>query len=136
MTSKNGSRPSSNRLQIPLICQDILSVTYSKGLFSYPGNQEPALRKACVCFLSHCRWVYIINIYSCQHGLRLWLEYIVDFNDILFNASLRLKNKACLHTFFLGIYFIYISNDIPKVPDPLPYPLPLLGPGVPLYWGI
>jgi hypothetical protein len=30
-----------------------------------------------------------------------------------------------------GIYFIYISKAIPKVP----YPLPLLGPGIPLYWG-
>jgi hypothetical protein len=41
----------------------------------------------------------------------------------------------------LGIFFIYISNAIPKVPHTLPphtptHPLPLLGPGVPLYWGI
>jgi hypothetical protein len=34
--------------------------------------------------------------------------------------------------FLLGIYFIYISNDIPYTLSPLP----LLGPGVPLYWGI
>jgi hypothetical protein len=33
----------------------------------------------------------------------------------------------------LGIYFIYISNAIPKVPHTLTHPLPLLGPGVPLY---
>jgi hypothetical protein len=39
----------------------------------------------------------------------------------------------------LGIFFIYISNAIPKVPRVLPTlssprpPLPLLGPGVPLY---
>ena len=43
--------------------------------------------------------------------------------------------------FLLDIFFTYISNAIPKVPyAPLPcsttYPLPLLGPGVPLYWGI
>ena len=44
--------------------------------------------------------------------------------------------------FLLGIFFIYISNAIPKVPYTLPlpcsptHPLPLLGPGVPLYWGI
>jgi hypothetical protein len=38
--------------------------------------------------------------------------------------------------FKLGIYFIYISNAIPKVPHLFPtHPLPLLGPGVPLYWG-
>jgi hypothetical protein len=42
----------------------------------------------------------------------------------------------------LDIFFIYISNAIPKVPYTLPLPcspihlLPLLGPGVPLYWGI
>jgi hypothetical protein len=43
--------------------------------------------------------------------------------------------------FLLGIFLIYISNAIPKVPHTLPpnsptHPLPLLGPGVPLYWGI
>jgi hypothetical protein len=42
----------------------------------------------------------------------------------------------------LDIFFIYISNAIPKVPYTLPlhcsptHPLLLLGPGVPLYWGI
>jgi hypothetical protein len=44
--------------------------------------------------------------------------------------------------FLLDIFFIYISNAILKVPYTLPmlcyptHPLPLLGPGVPLYWGI
>jgi hypothetical protein len=43
---------------------------------------------------------------------------------------------------FISIFFIYISNAIPKVPYSLPppcsptHPLLLLGPGVPLYWGI
>ena len=43
----------------------------------------------------------------------------------------------------LDIFFIYISNAIPKVvPYTLPppcsptHPLPLLGPGIPLNWGI
>jgi hypothetical protein len=44
--------------------------------------------------------------------------------------------------FLLDIFFIYISNFkcYPKVPYALPlpcsstHPLPLLGPGVPLYW--
>jgi hypothetical protein len=41
--------------------------------------------------------------------------------------------------FFLGIFFIYISSAIPKVPHNLlspnspTHPLPFLGPGVPLY---
>jgi hypothetical protein len=40
----------------------------------------------------------------------------------------------------LDIFFIYISNANPKVPYTLPtlcsptHPLPLLGPGVFLYW--
>jgi hypothetical protein len=44
--------------------------------------------------------------------------------------------------FLLNIFFIYISNAIPNIPYTLPtpcspsHPLPLLGPGVPLYWGI
>ena len=44
--------------------------------------------------------------------------------------------------FLLDIFFIYISNAIQKVPYTLPtpcsptHPLPLLGPGVTLYWGI
>jgi hypothetical protein len=39
--------------------------------------------------------------------------------------------------YLLGIFFIYISNAIPKVAHALPlsptHPLPLLGPGVPRY---
>jgi hypothetical protein len=44
--------------------------------------------------------------------------------------------------FLLDIFFIYISKAILKVPYTIPppcspaHPLPLLGPGVPLYWGI
>jgi hypothetical protein len=39
------------------------------------------------------------------------------------------------------LVFIYISNAIPKVPPTHPphsptHPLPLFGPGVPLYWDI
>jgi hypothetical protein len=49
---------------------------------------------------------------------------------------------CCFLIFLLDIFFIYISNAIPKVPYTLPMPcsathsLSLLGPGVPLYWGI
>jgi hypothetical protein len=41
--------------------------------------------------------------------------------------------------FLLDIFFIYISNAILKVPYTLPPPRPaplLLGPDIPLYWGI
>jgi hypothetical protein len=47
----------------------------------------------------------------------------------------RIADRATIDfsLFLLGIYFIYISNAIPKVPHTLPHPLPLLGPVVPLY---
>jgi hypothetical protein len=56
--------------------------------------------------------------------------YIIHINIILYKI------------FLLDIYFIYISNAILKVPYTLPlpcsttHPLLLLGPGIPLYWGI
>jgi hypothetical protein len=45
-----------------------------------------------------------------------------------------------IHILF-GIFLIYISNAIPKVPHNLPpnsptHPLPLFVPGIALYWGI
>jgi hypothetical protein len=53
-----------------------------------------------------------------------------------------LQEQQVLIFLLLGIFFIYISNAIPKVPYTLPppcfptHPLPLLGPGIPLYCGI
>jgi hypothetical protein len=46
-----------------------------------------------------------------------------------------------IYIFLLGIFLIYISNAILKVPHTLcphfpTHPLPLFGPGIPLYWGI
>jgi hypothetical protein len=51
---------------------------------------------------------------------------------------LRIGNKTPIEG-VTDIFFIYISNTIPKVPYTLPlscsptHPLPLPGPGVPLY---
>jgi hypothetical protein len=48
----------------------------------------------------------------------------------------------CFLCFLLDIFFIYISNAIPKVPYTLPLPyypshlLQLPSHGIPLYWGI
>jgi hypothetical protein len=56
--------------------------------------------------------------------------------------TIFLHPGAIILLFLLDIFFIYISNAIPKVPYTLPplcsptHPLPLLGPGIPLYWGI
>jgi hypothetical protein len=47
-----------------------------------------------------------------------------------------------LEIIFLDIFFIYISNAIPKEPYTLPlsysptHSLPLPSPGIALYWGI
>jgi hypothetical protein len=57
-------------------------------------------------------------------------------------STLTLVEGCFFFIFLLDIFFIYISNAIPKVPYTLPLPcspthsLPLLGPGVPLSWGI
>jgi hypothetical protein len=57
--------------------------------------------------------------------------------------SLRLQSTTpFFFQFFIRYLLHYILNAIPKVPYTLPtpssptHPLPLLGPGVPLYWGI
>jgi hypothetical protein len=61
----------------------------------------------------------------------------------------KTPRKAKINLLLLEVLFIYISNTIhfpsflsenPLYPPPSPYfrthPLPLLGPGIPLYWGI
>jgi hypothetical protein len=56
-------------------------------------------------------------------------------------AEDQCSNKVYIYI-YIYIFFIYISNAIPKVPYTLPlpcfpnHPLPVLGPGIPVYWGI
>jgi hypothetical protein len=70
----------------------------------------------------------------------LALEKDFQLHDIPVKAFIYLLNF--IYLFILDIFFIYISNAIPKIPYTLPlpcsppYPLLLLGPGIPLYWGI
>jgi hypothetical protein len=65
-----------------------------------------------------------------------WCVKKAFFQQCLLSSLFKKK------TFLLDILFIYISNAISKVPYTLPqpcsptHPLPLLGPGFPLYWGI
>jgi hypothetical protein len=53
----------------------------------------------------------------------------------------KIYEQILLNNFLLDIFFIYISNAIPKDPCTLPlpcsptHPLPLLGPEVPLCTG-
>jgi hypothetical protein len=69
----------------------------------------------------------------------------VSLSNFKWNKKIRDRGKLISFFFsilLLDIFFIYISNDIPKVPYILPlpcyptHPLPLIGPGFPLYWGI
>jgi hypothetical protein len=64
---------------------------------------------------------------------------------MIFSSSIHLPAKFMMSLFLLlllGIFFIYISDAIPKVPYTLPvlcspnHPLLLPGSGIPLYWGI
>jgi hypothetical protein len=71
------------------------------------------------------------------------------FSSVLgkdYNAVKRLHDHGNAYFFcnyfLLDIFFLCISNTIPKVPYTLPppcsptHPLPLLGPGILLYWDI
>ena len=65
----------------------------------------------------------------------------IQYKNIV-NSLFWLYLYPFLSFFLLIIFFIYISNAIPKVPYILPlpcsptHPLPLLGPGINLYWDI
>jgi hypothetical protein len=71
-------------------------------------------------------------------------EWICNIKDLICVRLESLVNISINKLLFilLDIFFIYISNAIPKVPYTLSppcsptHPLPLLGPGIPLYWGI
>jgi hypothetical protein len=67
----------------------------------------------------------------------------MDIRSTWFLVTKAQNFHSQLIAYFLkDIFFIYISNAIPKVPYALPpsysptHPLPLLDPGIPLYWGI
>jgi hypothetical protein len=69
--------------------------------------------------------------------LLLLLPYCWDYG----HASLHSRKQGFFFPFLLDIFFIYISNAIPKVPYTLnscspTHPLPLHGLGIPLDWGI
>jgi hypothetical protein len=73
-----------------------------------------------VYFNMHCGFQFYLHPLSYRN-----LNYVIFFLELIF---------------LLGIFLIYISNAIQKVPNTPPHflthPLPLFGPGIPLYWGI
>jgi hypothetical protein len=86
-------------------------------------------------FVSHCSHAYAWDL-----PFEIFLFF---FLDLFFIFIFYYYIIAFLFIYFLlDIFFIYISNAIPKVPYTLPplcsltHPLPLLGPCIPLYWGI
>jgi hypothetical protein len=74
----------------------------------------------------------VINVTG-QSGTPSWWKNIV--------LKMR-KNLIFFLQILIDIFFIYISNAILKVPYTLlhpcspTHPLPLLGPGILLYWGV
>jgi hypothetical protein len=70
--------------------------------------------------------------------------FFYDFvDDVFWAVELEISFFYSYFLKFLSdIFFIYISDAIPKVPYTLPtpcspiHPLLLPGPGIPLYWGI
>ena len=74
-------------------------------------------------------------------------SYIGQISCLLLSSNidiirLEISFIIIILLFLLDIFFIYISNAISKVPYTLPqpcsptHPRPLLGPGIPQYWGI
>jgi hypothetical protein len=69
----------------------------------------------------------------------MWYIYTIEYySAIKNNEFVKFLDKWV----YLDIFFISISNAIPKAPYTLPlpcsptHPLLLPGPGIPLYWGI
>jgi hypothetical protein len=102
--------------------------------------------KTCPFWLIHVtlpKQTYIHTKFS-----KLLLLLLLFFNQSLpaISINVYLQNESLkiylIFKILLDNFFIYISNAIPKVPYTLllpctpTHPLPLLGPGVPLYWGI
>jgi hypothetical protein len=72
-----------------------------------------------------------------KHQLLLFLKKEAQIVHIYFFNLFKLF--IFFHTFLLDMFFLYISNVIPKVPYILPpalLPNLLPGPGIPLHWGI
>jgi hypothetical protein len=82
----------------------------------------------------------VINVKTIEKSLTALFIHQNTANISIFPYHFLICSKHFLN--LLDIFFIYISNAIPKVPYTLPppcsptHPLPLLGPGVPLFWCI
>ena len=90
--------------------------------------------------LHNCNFATVMN---CNANIFVFQWSKVSSVKGLFNPKKVMTHRLRTTALLFNIFFIYISNAIPKVPytaRPLPcsptHPLPLLGPGIPLYWGI
>jgi hypothetical protein len=94
----------------------------------------------CMCV---CLYLFDVCVHICmQESTRpcVYLSRLDGFCNT--PPHFFLRQGLSLFFFKLDIFFIYFSNVIPKVPYSLPPPcspthsLPLLDPGIPLYWSI
>jgi F0F1-type ATP synthase membrane subunit a len=87
-------------------------------------------------------FVYILDYVDGFQYIKPSLHPYLIMMDDCFDEMLDKNSENFLKYILLDIFFIYISNIIPKVPYTLPppcsptHPLLLPGPGIPLYWGI
>jgi hypothetical protein len=97
-----------------------------------------ALQKLCNFMRLH---LSILDLRSLAPTTFCHYYYFNHICSLLFFPSMLASSFFFHYYFLLGIFFIYISNAIPKVPHTLPshsptHPHPILGTGIPLYWGI
>jgi hypothetical protein len=119
-----------------------LQIAHNHQLTPVPWEQ--VFVSACSCLLSariedmhHHTWQVFPT-----HKIQVFFQVLLDLTERLqFSCFLSFPLSFFI---LLDIFFIYISNAILKVPYNLPppppcsptHPLPLPGPGIPLYWGI
>jgi hypothetical protein len=89
-------------------------------------------------FKSMHRCLTIPYYMQCSEWVHCFVHCVTNI-DSIYNSFL-FKNYFYFN-FLLGIFLIYIFQCYPKSPpypppDSPTHPLPLFGPGVPLYWGI
>jgi hypothetical protein len=97
----------------------------------------------CFCLYHFSLTLFLFPFFSPMNiNILFFYFYYYFFNDKNQNILFSYIAKG-IQTFFilLGIFLVYIFNAIPKVPPYPPpqsptHPLPIFGPGVPLYWGI
>ena len=76
----------------------------------------------CVCVCIHM-YLHIPHVYTCGPTPHIYLHIYYVYTHTHTYICMFVRMSRFLKFILLGIYFIYISNAIPKVPHTLPHPL-------------